>query len=92
MQSNLYKQINQNSFNIFGNLINKFNAFWNSARGDPNQAVQQLVSQIGLPQNMNSQGGAEQIVQQLMMSGRMSQQQFNQLNNMAIQFRSLLNK
>ena len=92
MQNNLYNQINQNNFGAFGNLINKFNELWSSAQGDPNQAVQQLVSQAGLPRNMNTQGGAKQIVQQLMMNGIMSQQQFNFINNMAIQFRTFLKR
>lgn len=92
MQNNLYNQINQNNFGAFGNLVNKFNELWSSAQGDPNQAVQQLVRQAGLPQNMNTQGGAEQIVQQLMMNGIMSQQQFNFFNNMAIQFRTFLKR
>ncbi len=37
-------------------------------------------------------GDPKQAVQQLMMSGRMSQQQFNQLNNMAVQFKTFLQR
>ena len=38
------------------------------------------------------QGDPKAIVQQLMASGQMSQQQFNYLNNMAIQFQNFLQK
>lgn len=50
-----------------GNLIQQFQQFRASFRGDPQQQVQQLLN-----------------------SGKMSQEQFNQLAGLARQFQSLL--
>lgn len=49
------------------NLVQQFQQFRNSFRGDPRQQVQNLLN-----------------------SGRMSQDQFNQLQSMANQFRKML--
>ena len=58
-------------------MINMFNQF----KGNPMQAL----SQFGIPQNMND---PTQIIQHLMNSGKMSQQQFNQLQQIAGQLQS----
>ena len=92
MQNNLYNQINQNSFNIFGNLVNRFNSFMVDFRRDPRFAIQQLLMNTRIPANQYAQGNAEQIVRQMMSNGQISQGQFNQLNNMAVQFKTFLNK
>ena len=58
-------------------MINMFNQF----KGNPMQAL----SQFGIPQNMNN---PTQIIQHLMNSGKMSQQQYNQLQQMAGQMQN----
>lgn len=92
-QNNLYQQLNQNNFNIFGNLANKFNTFMNDFRTNPKQAIQQLfMNNRALQNQFNPNMTAEQMVQQLMMNGQMSQEQFNFLNNYAVQFRTFLQR
>ncbi len=92
-QNNLYQQLNQNNFNVFGNLANKFNTFMNDFRTNPKLAIQQLfMNNRALQNQFNPNMTAEQMVQQLMMNGQMSQELFNYLNNYAVQFRTFLQK
>ena len=58
-------------------MMNMFNQF----RGNP----MQTLSQFGVPQNMSN---PSEIIQHLMNSGKMSQQQFNQLQQMAGQLQN----
>ena len=58
-------------------MIQMFNQF----KSSPMQAF----SQFGVPQNMNN---PSEIIQHLMNSGKMSQQQFNQLQQMAGQLQN----
>ena len=58
-------------------MMNMFNQF----RGNP----MQTLSQFGVPQNMNN---PSQVIQYLMNSGKMSQQQYNQLQQMAGQMQN----
>ena len=58
-------------------MINMFNQF----KGNP----MQTLSQFGVPQNMSN---PSEIIQHLMNSGKMSQQQFNQLQQMAGQLQN----
>jgi len=53
----------------------------------PNQ--QNLISQFN-EFRKNFQGNPQQMVQQLLQNGNMSQQQYNQLRQMALQFKQLL--
>lgn len=53
--------------------------------------LQQMITQFNQFRN-SFQGNPQQIVQGLLQSGRMSQAQFNQLSQMASQFKSLLYK
>lgn len=93
MENNLYQQLNQNNFNIFGGLMNKFNTFMNDFQRNPMLAVQQLFMNNKRLQNQFVPGlNPDQMVQQLMMNGSMSQEQFNFLNNMAVQFRTFLQR
>lgn len=94
MENNLYQQINQNNPNNFGNLVSKFGAFWNDFQMNPRSAIQQLFLNNRILNNQinNFQGSPEQIVRNLMASGQMSQEQFNYINNMAVQFRTFIRK
>ena len=56
------------------------------------QTPQQNLMQQFYEFRKNLQGDPQQIVQQLLQSGRMSQAQFNQLRQMASQFQQLLYK
>lgn len=58
-------------------MMNMFNQF----RGNP----MQILSQFGVPQSMNN---PSQVIQYLMNSGKMSQQQYNQLQQMAGQMQN----
>lgn len=58
-------------------MIQMFNQF----KGNPMQAL----SQFGIPQNMNN---PSQVIQYLMNSGKMSQQQYNQLQQIAGQMQN----
>lgn len=58
-------------------MMNMFNQF----KGNP----MQTLSQFGVPQNMSN---PSEIIQHLMNSGKMSQQQFNQLQQMAGQLQN----
>lgn len=55
----------------------------------PNQ--QNLVSQFN-EFRKNFQGNPQQMVQELLQNGSMSQQQYNQLRQMALQFKQLLGR
>ena len=63
---NMFGQNNQNGNNPF-NMMQNFNNFRQSFKGDPKQQVQDLIN-----------------------SGRMSQQQFNQLSFMAQMFQQFI--
>ena len=64
-----YSQPQRNSgpFGNFQNMMNQFQQFRNSFRGDPKAQVQELLR-----------------------SGKMTQQQFNQLSQLAQQFQTFL--
>lgn len=64
-----YSQPQQNNgpFGNFQNMMNQFQQFRNSFRGDPKAQVQELLR-----------------------SGKMTQQQFNQLSQLAQQFQTFL--
>lgn len=74
-------------------LYNQFN----NGYTQQNPALQQIVNNFGgLPQIMNQfnnfknslQGNPQQIIQQLLQSGKMSQAQYNQLSQMAFQLKN----
>lgn len=67
---------------IYNQLNNNNNMF-------PNQ--QNLVSQFN-EFRKNFQGNPQQMVQELLQNGSMSQQQYNQLRQMALQFKQLLGR
>lgn len=77
MPNNIYQQLNNNNNN---NTPNNF------------QNPQQNLLQQFYDFRKNLQGDPQQIVQQLLQSGRMSQAQFNQLRQMASQFQQLFYK
>ena len=81
MQNNLYQQLNngftQNS--SFQQILNNY--------GGP----QGIINQFNTFKN-SLQGDPRQIVQQLLQSGKMSQAQYNQLSQMALQFKNLFYK
>ena len=77
MANSIYNQLNNNSNNI-GNFF----GFQN-----PNA----LINQFNNFRN-NLQGNPQQIVQQLLQTGQMSQSQYNQLRQMAAQFQNILFK
>ena len=77
MPNNLYNQLNNNSNLQY--VMNNFGGF------------QQMMNQFNQFRN-SLQGNPQQIVQGLLQSGRMSQAQFNQLSQMASQFKNLLYK
>lgn len=76
MPNSLYNQFNNNSFQ---QMINNFGGF------------QQMMNNFNSFRN-SLQGDPQQIVQGLLQSGRMSQAQYNQLSQMAYQFKNLLYK
>lgn len=76
MPNNLYQQLNSQNQ---GNMVNNGN-------GLPN-----MINKFNEFRN-SFQGNPQQMVQQLLQSGRMSQGQFNQLRQMAHEFQNLLNK
>lgn len=59
--------VNQNPFGNMMNMLQQFNRFKSTFRGDPKQKVQELLN-----------------------SGQMSQQQFQQLSAMAEQFQKMM--
>ena len=70
------------------------NPFFNRFQGQPNfpqpfQNAANLVSQFKQFRE-SFQGDPKEQVQQLLNSGKMTQEQFNQLSNMASQFKSML--
>ena len=68
------------------NLYNELNNFQSPFRN-----FQQMVNEFNKFKN-SFQGDPKQIVQELLQSGKMSQAQYNQLSQMALQFKNLLNK
>ena len=64
-----------------------YNQLNNSSGIFPNQ--QNLINQFN-EFRKNFQGNPQQMDQQLLQNGSMSQQQYNQLRQMALQFRQLL--
>jgi predicted amidophosphoribosyltransferase len=58
---------NNTPFGNMANMMNQFNQFRNTFRGNPQQIVMNMLS-----------------------NGQMSQQQFNQLKNMADQFQKMM--
>lgn len=78
MANSIYNQLNNNNNNINNNFL----GFQN-----PNT----LINQFNNFKN-NLQGNPQQIVQQLLQSGQMSQSDYNQLRQMATQFQKFLFK
>lgn len=76
MPNNIYQQLNNNNSN---NIPNNF------------QNPQNLIQQFNEFKN-NLHGNPQQMVQQLLQNGAMSQNQYNQLRQMASQFQQLLYK
>lgn len=77
MQNNLYNELN--NFNIqnqqgFGNTFNN---------------LQGMIQEFNKFKD-SFQGDPQQIIQQLLQSGKMSQAQYNQLSQMALQFKNLI--
>lgn len=77
MQNNLYNELN--NFNIqnqqgFGNTLNN---------------LQGMIQEFNKFKD-SFQGDPQQIIQQLLQSGKMSQAQYNQLSQMALQFKNLI--
>jgi len=70
-------------------IFQQLNNNYNSGNLFPNP--QYLVNQFNEFKN-SLQGDPQQMVQQLLQSGRMSQSQYNQLRQMASQFQQILNK
>lgn len=70
-------------------IFQQLNNNYNSGNLFPNP--QYLVNQFNEFKN-SLQGDPQQMVQQLLQSGRMSQSQYNQLRQMTSQFQQILNK
>jgi len=80
MPNSLYNQLNNNSTQFNNNLqpiMNNFNG------------LQQMINNFNNFKN-SFQGNPQQVVQQLLQSGKMSQAQYEQLSQMASQFKNLL--
>lgn len=78
MANSIYNQLNSNNNNINNNFL----GFQN-----PNM----LINQFNNFKN-NLQGNPQQIVQQLLQSGQMSQSDYNNLRQMAYNFMKMLPK
>lgn len=82
MPNNLYNQLN-NGFtqqnNVLQQMMNNFGG------------LQQMINNFYSFKN-SFQGNPQQMVQQLLQSGRMSQTEYNTFSQMASQFKNLLNK
>ena len=76
MPNSIYQQLNSNNNN---NTLNNF------------QNPQNLINQFN-EFRKNLSGNPQQIVQQLLQSGQMSQMQYNKFRQMASQFQHLLYK
>ena len=68
---------------------NLFNMFGRQSVTPPNNGFFNLVNQFNQFKK-NFSGDAQQQVQQMLNSGQMSQQQFNQLSQMATQFQNMM--
>ena len=76
MPNNLYNQLNNFQSQNFGNNFN-----------NPQNMINEFIK------FKNSfQGDPKQMVQQLLQNGKMSQSQYNQLSQMALQFKNLFIK
>lgn len=65
------------------------NSLYNQLQGSSaNESMVQKFNEFA----KNFQGDPEQMVKQLIQSGRMSQAQYNQLRQMALQFRNILRR
>lgn len=67
------------------------NPLFNLFNGTPANPMQNMISQFNQFKNM-FKGDPRQQVQSLLNSGRMTQDQYNQIRTMATQFRDALNK
>lgn len=68
-----------------------FNMFGNQSANGPFGNMNQVINQYNQFKS-NFQGDPKQQVQNLLNSGQMSQEQFNQLSNMAQAFQALLGR
>ena len=68
---------------------NLFNMFGRQSVAPPNNGFFNMVNQFNQFKK-NFSGDAQQQVQQMLKSGQMSQQQFNQLSQMATQFQNMM--
>lgn len=76
MPNNLYNQLNNSQSQNFGNNFNN---------------LQNIMNEFTKFKN-SFQGDPKQMVQQLLQNGKMSQSQYNQLSQMALQFKNLFIK
>ena len=76
MPNNLYNQLNNFQSQNFGNNFNN---------------LQNIINEFNNFKN-SFQGDPKQMVQQLLQNGKMSQSQYNQLSQMALQFKNLFIK
>lgn len=76
MPNNLYNQLNNSQSQNFENNFSN---------------LQNMVNEFNNFKN-SFQGDPKQMVQQLLQNGKMSQSQYNQLSQMALQFKNLLQK
>lgn len=83
MPNNLYNQLNNNNFTQQNNNLQQM---MNNFGG-----LQQMINNFYNFKN-SFQGNPQQMVQQLLQSGRMSQADYNTFSQMASQFKNLLNK
>ena len=81
MPNNLYQQLNgfQQQNSTLQQMMNNFGGF------------QQMINNFNIFKN-SFQGNPQQIVQQLLQSGKMSQAEYNNLRQMASQFKNFLYK
>lgn len=80
MPNNLYNQLNNN----FPLQNNNLQQMMNNYGG-----LQQMILQFNNFRN-SFQGDPQQIIQQLLQNGKMSQSEFNQFRQMAMQFKNFL--
>ncbi len=75
-------------------LFSKLNQYSSFTPGGGNQPMNNMMNFMGQFQQFknNFQGDPKAQVQQLLNSGRMSQEQFNQLSNMASQFQRMMGR
>ena len=75
-------------------LFSKLNQYKNFTPNSGNQPMGNVMNFMGQFQQFknNFQGDPKTQVQQLLNSGRMSQEQFNQLSNMASQFQRMMER